>query len=186
MKKSPLPASCAALIAVLAAGCGHLDLAAPGDPNRVLVGTVSFSQPSTLPDDAEVLVRIMDPHPQPVNATGSSGTQSGRMPLLNQPVTATMSAGAALGPQELGEQTIKHPVVQRDPGDGHAFVPYRIEYQADDETLRRGLSIEVRISYDGRVQLANSNQYSVTLDDVQEAAKRNQPDLHPIEADAMR
>jgi uncharacterized lipoprotein YbaY len=178
MKKSPLLASCAALLAVLLAGCGHLDLAAPGDPNRVLVGTVTFSSVSTLPDDAEVLVRIMDPHPQPVSATGGGQTPPGQMPLLNQPVTATMGAGAALGPQELGEQTIKHPVVQRDPGDGHAFIPYRIEYQADDETLRRGLSIEVRISYDGRVRLINSNQYSVMLSDVK--------DPHTVEADAMR
>jgi uncharacterized lipoprotein YbaY len=174
MKKSLPLASCAALIAVLAAGCGHLDLAATGDPNRVLVGTVSYSQPATLPDDAEVLVRVMDPHPRPVNGTASSLTPPGQMPLINQPVTATMASAATLGPQELGEQIIKHP--------GASPVAYRIEYQADDELLRRGVIVEVRVSYGGRVQLVNGNQYSVTLADV--------TDPHPaplsLEADSMR
>jgi len=167
MKKSHLLACCAPLAALLAAGCGHLDFAAPGDPSRVLVGSVSFSAPAMLPDDAEILVRVMNPHPQPA---GIGATQPGQAPLLNQPVTATAAAVASAEPEELAEQTIKHATVSP--------VPFKIAYEADDEVLRRGLSIEVRISYGGRVQLFNSNQYSVTLADV--------TDQHPIEADAMR
>jgi hypothetical protein len=118
-----------------------------------------------------VLVRVMDPHPQPLNTSGTTSlTPPGQMPLLNQPVTATVALAAGTGPQELGEQIIKHP--------GASPVAYHIEYQAEDDVLRRGLTIEVRISYDGRVRLTNSNQYSVTLPDVK--------DPHPLEADPMR
>jgi hypothetical protein len=166
MKKSNLFAGCAALAAVLAVGCSHLDFAAPGDPDRVLVGTVSYT--GKIPDDAEVLVRVVDPNPPPANA--NSLTPPGQMPLLNQPVTATMAANATIGPQELGVQIIRHP--------GASPLPYRVEYRAEDEVLRRGLNIEVRISYDGRVHMFNSNQYSVTLSDVK--------DPHPVEADPMR
>jgi len=41
-------------------GCGHLDLAPEGDPNRVLAGTVNLRMPMDLPADASVLVRIVD------------------------------------------------------------------------------------------------------------------------------
>jgi len=172
MKNSHLLASGAALAAFLFAGCGHLDLAAPGDPSRVAVGTVIIS--NSLPEDAEVLVRVMNPHPQVMSA---GGAVPGQMPLLNQPITATASAAASAAPEELGEQDIKHAVVQVQPN-GIKVVPYRVEYQADDDTLRRGLNLEVRISYNGRVQLFNSNQYSITLPDVK--------DPHVIEADQMR
>lgn len=169
MKKSHLFAGCAALAAVLAAGCAHLDLEAPGDPNRVLVGTVSFSQPATLPAGAEVLVRIMDPHPQALNAGVTALTPPGQMPLLNRPITGSAEVVGSVEPEEVAEQTIRNP--------GASPVAYRIEYRAEDDVLRRGLTIEVRISYGGRVQLFNSNQYSLTLADVK--------DPHPIEADQM-
>ena len=173
MKNSHLLASGSVLASLLLAACGHLDLAAPSDPSRLAVGNVVISNP--LPEDAEVHVRVMNPHPQVMTA---GGAVPGQMPLLNQPVTASASAAAPAAPEELGEQVIKHAVVQVDPVTGQRTVPYRIEYQADDETLRRGLSIEVRISYSGRVQLFNSNQYSITLADVK--------DSHPIEADQAR
>jgi uncharacterized lipoprotein YbaY len=170
MKNSHLLASGAAFAAFLLAGCGHLDLAAPGDPNRVAVGTVTFSNPGVLPADAQIVVRIMNPHPQAPGGTNSLN-QPGQMPLLNQPVTATAAVAASTEPEEVGEQTIKA-------GGLASPVPYKIEYQADDEVLRRGLGIEVRISYGGRVQLFNSNQYSITLPDVK--------DPHEVEADRMR
>ncbi len=113
-----------------------------------------------------------------LSAGTTSLTPPGQMPLLNRPVTATVGAPPPAGPEELGEQVIKHPPLERDPVDGHPFVSYRIEYQAEDEVLRRGLSIEVRISYDGRIQLANANQYSVMLSDVKDphVDHRGRPD----------
>ena len=86
MKNSHLLAGAAALAAFFLAGCGHLDLAAPGDPNRVVVGSVSFANPSVLPADAQILVRVMNPHPQPPGTGTTSLTPPGQMPLLNQPI----------------------------------------------------------------------------------------------------
>ena len=171
MKNSHLLAGAAALAAFFLAGCGHLDLAAPGDPNRVVVGSVSFANPSVLPADAQILVRVMNPHPQPPGTGTTSLTPPGQMPLLNQPITASAVVAASTQPEEVAEQSIKA-------GGLSSPVPYKIEYQAEDEVLRRGLNVEVRVSYSGRVQLFNSNQYSITLPDVK--------DPHDIEADPMR
>jgi len=62
---------------------------------------------------------------------------------------------AGMPPQVLGSQTITNP--------GAAPVAFRVEYTADDETLRRGLNIEARVSFGGRVRYYNVNRYAVTL-----------------------
>lgn len=55
----------------------------------------------------------------------------------------------------LGSQTIRNP--------GAAPVEFRVEYMADDELLRRGLNVEARVSWGGRVRYYNMNGYAVTL-----------------------
>jgi uncharacterized lipoprotein YbaY len=40
---------------------------------------------------------------------------------------------------------------------------FRVEYRADDDLLRRGLNIEVRVSYGGEVRYYNHNRYAVTF-----------------------
>lgn len=40
---------------------------------------------------------------------------------------------------------------------------FRVEYRADDNLLRHGLNIEVRVSYGGAVRYYNRNRYAVTL-----------------------
>jgi uncharacterized lipoprotein YbaY len=62
---------------------------------------------------------------------------------------------AGVPPQVLGSQTLASP--------GAAPVAFRVEYTADDETLRRGLNIEARISFGGKVRYYNVNRYAVTL-----------------------
>jgi uncharacterized lipoprotein YbaY len=59
-------------------------------------------------------------------------------------------------PQALGSQTIHSP-------GGGGPIEFRVEYRAEDELLRRGLNVEVRISYGGRVRYFNRNQYAVNL-----------------------
>jgi|GEM_PF-546860 uncharacterized lipoprotein YbaY len=152
MKKSLLLSGCAAVAAVLAAGCGHLSLSSAGDPDRVLTGMVQFGGAIPLPPDAEVLVRVVDRTPPPPPM--SDMTAAGTMPRLDQPTVPS----AAPGPEVLGEQTISNP--------GSTPVPYRVEYRADDDALRRGLAIEVRVSFGGTVRYINGTQYSVTLSDV--------------------
>ncbi|HWA10949.1 MAG TPA: YbaY family lipoprotein [Opitutaceae bacterium] len=67
-------------------------------------------------------------------------------------VDPTGSAGL---PLVLGEQTIEHP--------GSPPIPFRIEYRADDDRLRRGLSLEARVSIGGKLRFYNVNGYGVTL-----------------------
>jgi uncharacterized lipoprotein YbaY len=79
MKSFLLPAAVLAAAAFLAGGCGHLDIQAEGNPDRVITGTVNFHLDEPLPPDSELSVRLVD-------------TSNG--------------AGA---PLPLGEQTIKNP-----------------------------------------------------------------------------
>ena len=55
----------------------------------------------------------------------------------------------------LGSQTIRNP--------GSAPVEFRVEYTADDELLRRGLNVEARVSWGGKVRYYNMNGHAVTL-----------------------
>jgi uncharacterized lipoprotein YbaY len=64
-------------------------------------------------------------------------------------------SNAALPPQVLGSQTITSP--------GVSPIPFHVGYRADDAALRRGLNIEARISFGGRVRYYNMNRYAVTL-----------------------
>ena len=57
-------------------------------------------------------------------------------------------------------------------------MPYRIEYTATDEQLRRGLNIEARIAFGGRVQYSNQNSFAIVL--------ANFSDPHPVLVNAVR
>jgi uncharacterized lipoprotein YbaY len=74
------------------------------------------------------------------------------------------ASDASMPPQVLGLQTFKPAA---------APIDYRVEYRADDDLLRRGLNIEARISYGGKVRFYNVNRYAVTLE--------NAADPHRIE-----
>jgi uncharacterized lipoprotein YbaY len=85
-------------------------------------------------------------------------------------VTVRVVDASAVGmpPQVLGSQTIRNP--------GIAPVPFRVEYRAEDELLRSGLNVEVRVSYGGKVRYFNLNRYAVTLG--------NAADTHRIRVNA--
>jgi uncharacterized lipoprotein YbaY len=61
-------------------------------------------------------------------------------------------------PNVLGAQTITNP--------GVTPIPFHVEFQAEDDLLRLGLNIEVRVSYGGKVQYFNRNHYAVTLGNI--------------------
>ncbi len=65
------------------------------------------------------------------------------------------TSGTGMPPQVLGSQTIRNP--------GVAPIPFRVEYRAEDDVLRKGLNIEARVSFGGKVQYFNRNNYAVTL-----------------------
>jgi uncharacterized lipoprotein YbaY len=65
------------------------------------------------------------------------------------------ASAPGMPPVVLGSQTITNP--------GVPPVAFRVEYRAEDEVLRQGLNVEVRISYGGKVRYYNLNKYDVTL-----------------------
>jgi uncharacterized lipoprotein YbaY len=164
MKNSFLLSGCAALAALFSAGCGHMSLDTEGDPHRVLTGTVEFSDPIVLPPGTEVRVSVVDETPPPPAA--NPGDNLNAMPALNR----TNAPALAPGPEVLGETTIQDP--------GATPVAFRVEYVADDDRLRRGLAIQVRVSYGGTVRFFNATQYEVSLNDVS--------DLHQVWVEPAR
>jgi uncharacterized lipoprotein YbaY len=152
MKKFLFLSGWAALAAVVFTGCEHLDLATEGDTNRVATGTVEFYHAATLPADAEMVVTVTDPAPAPPPLVPGPD----QLPLLHRQVVAT----ALPGPAILGVQTIQ--------GLGSSPLSFRVEFQADDALLRRGLVIDVRISSHGKVIYLNRNQYGLSLGDIGE------------------
>jgi len=149
MKKRSLIVAAAALALPFAGGCGHLDLTPEGNPSRVLTGAVEFDVATTLPADSVVVVRVVDP----TGLTETAPAQVLGTPATEQPTT--------LPPKVLGEQVIRNP--------GQTPVPFRVEYEAGDEQLRRGLNIEARVSSGGKLRYFNRNSYSITLNSVNDA-----------------
>jgi len=139
----------ALLAAALAAGCGHIDLSAPSDPHRVLLGTIELNPEMVLPDDAVIFVRVVDSVPQ----TQWSTQQAASVPTtLKRPLLPPDAP-----PEVLGEKSFPKP--------GSSPIPFRVEYTADDEQLRQGLNIEARVSIGGNVRFLNSNHYSIGIND---------------------
>ncbi len=134
-----------ALAAVLlgAAGCSHLDTTPAGNPDRVLNGAVVFE--GTLPAGTEIIVRLLE----------SAANEKGRSAGADFP-----AAAPAAGPRPdrlLGEyrETLAAAAMQP--------VPFKIEYFAEDAVLRRGLNLDVRVSFGGRLRLRTVNAHVVTL-----------------------
>ena len=157
MKRLPI-AVLAAVSVLLAAGCGHLDLTPEGNPDRTVTGFVDIGGMSLLPADAVVVVRVVDP----TGLTDTSPTEVLGSPSDSQP-KRTMPA------KVLGEQVIKNP--------GSAPVAFRIDYTAADEQLRRGINVEARVSFGGRLMYFNRNSYGITLG--------NAADPHRISVDPV-
>jgi uncharacterized lipoprotein YbaY len=136
----------AALAAPMLFGCGHVDFtpAGAGNPNRVLIGTVQAPDSETLPPDTVVAVEVVDPE---------RATEKPPSAVLGEPATAPLQS--TLPPKVLGEQVIRSP--------GQFPVAFRIEYTAVDEQLERGLILQARVSYGGKVRYFNVNSSAVTL-----------------------
>jgi len=88
-----------------------------------------------------------------------AGTVNLRMPT-DLPADASVLVrvvdnSRADAPQILGEQTIVR--VMQTP------VPFRVEFRAEDAVLRRGLNVEARVSYGGRLRYYTANAVGVNL-----------------------
>jgi uncharacterized lipoprotein YbaY len=126
----------------MGAGCGHVDLTPEGSRSRVMSGTLNTGV--ALPAGAEVMVRIVAASGLPAGQTAPSD-----IPVVRQ--------NASANEQILGEFVQKLPAPVTEP------VVFRIEYDADDALLRRGLNLEARIYFDGRIRYRTVNAHVVTL-----------------------
>jgi len=148
MKTSPLFlfAACIALFA--AAGCSHIEITPEGDPHRTVTGTVEFRSEVVLPDDAVVVVRVVD----------LSGIEQART-AAKKDLPLGDRAKVEPVPEVLVEQTIKGPK--------GASIPFKVEFTADDDLLRHGLNIDARISYGGKVRFRTAVAHALTLGNVE-------------------
>jgi len=126
------------------AGCGHVDLSPEGDPNRVVTGTVAVRMDLLPPPDAEVVVRVVEPPDvKTAEAKAANDIVIGERGTLERPERV------------IGEQVIHAP--------SSLPVSFRIEFHADDVTMRRGLNLEARISWGHRVRFRNLESQAITL-----------------------
>lgn len=125
-----------------AAGCGTLDVATTSNPHRVVTGTIRGDVP--LPAGAEVLVRVVDTPNRPAVRPNSD------LPVPDR-------AAPPIPERVLGQQAQTLPAATHEP------VPFRVEFEADDATLRRGLNIDVRVSSGPRVRFRTVRAHVLTL-----------------------
>jgi len=125
-------------------GCGHLDLAPESDPHRVVTGTVAVRMNLIPPPDSEVVVRLVEP--PDITAAPTKAAQD----------LVIGERGARERPEQVVAEQLVH-APQAMP------VPFRIEFQASDTALRRGLNVEARISWGGRVRFRNVEAQAITL-----------------------
>lgn len=143
MKTPRLPALLVFGMALWVAGCGSIETSPGGDPNRVLEGVVTF--PGSVPAGAEILVRVVEPP-----SSEPARTLASDMPVAAQPSVARVERVLGEAKQIVAEMTTKP-------------VPFRVEYQADDAVLRRGVNIDVRVSVGGKVRMRTVNAHALTL-----------------------
>ncbi|HVU34548.1 MAG TPA: YbaY family lipoprotein [Opitutaceae bacterium] len=143
MKRLPLLLVAFALLG-LASGCGHVDLTPEGNPNRVVTGTVNVRMNLLPPPDSQVVVRLVEPS----DTTVATAAPSHDLVIGEQ------------GTRTRAERVVAEQVIRAPSG---VPVPFRIEFRANDALLRRGLNIEARISWSGRVRFRTLESQVITL-----------------------
>lgn len=140
-------------------GCGSIDVGQGTNPDRVLNGVVNVGAP--LPAGAEITVRLIAPPasnepPRPAGA---------ELPVVARPTLQNLERVVA-------EQTQTLTAGTSDP------VPFRLSYYADDAALRRGLSLEARVSVGGHLRYRTINAHVVTLNS---SFNRQELALQPVQ-----
>lgn len=140
MKPSLYFAALAALFALTGCGSMEMDTSSQGDPNRVVTGTVEIGTAS-LPPDTTVAVRVVDQvHHDFQNPTAVLGEHSA-------------TAAVSLPPEVLGELKIPHAA--------GPSVPFVLKFYCTDDQLSKGLVLEARVSYGGKVHYFNVESYAL-------------------------
>jgi uncharacterized lipoprotein YbaY len=131
-------------LGLVAAGCQQISVSPVGSAQRTVSGVVNLKPDILFPVDTEVLVRVID-----TTALERAGTTAANdLPTMDRGRTPKTD-------RVLGEHAIKAP-----PGKP---APFRIEFEADDALMQRGLILDVRISYYNRVQFRTISAHMITL-----------------------
>ena len=147
MKRVLLLLSFVSALLLGTAGCGHVDVAPEGNPNRVVTGTVNVRMDLLPPPDSQVVVRIV----RPADTTAAPVSPARDLVIGER--------GTHERPEQvLAEQVIRAPAAMP--------VPFRIEFKAGDDELRHGLNIEARISWGGRLRFRNMEAQAISLDTI--------------------
>lgn len=125
------------------AGCASIDVASEGERDRVLKGAVVSR--TGFPAGAEVVVRLIDTS-GPLQAPRTGVEQ----PVPDRPRPPAMD-------RVVGEFVHQVAAPTSDP------LAFQIEYRVGEALLRRGLSLEARVSQGGRIQARSINSQVVTL-----------------------
>ena len=132
------------LLAGALAGCGSLEVTHGTNPDRVLAGTVNVG--TALPAGAEIVVRLLAPPAtqDPLRAAGAD------MPVITRPTVQSSERVVA-------EQTVTLTAGTSDP------VPFRLTYFAEDAVMRRGLTVDARVSFGGHLRYRTIQAHAITL-----------------------
>lgn len=148
MKTTLLLAALAGLFALSGCGSVEMDTTPAGDPNRVVTGTVEVGA-DPLPADAVVAIRVVDQvHHDYQNPNA----------VLGEP---TATAAVSLPPEVLGELKLTH--VQG------PSIPFTLKFYCTDDQLAKGLVLEARVSYGGKVRAFNVDSYAVNSGNIGES-----------------
>lgn len=147
MKPAPLLPFALISAFLFAAGCGHVDLTPEASRSRVLNGTLNVGQ--ALPVGTEILVRIIAPAG---GTPAPSAAPSGGIPVIRP---------TAAGSERILGEFVKTLTVAA----GEA-VPFQIDFDADDALLRRGVNLDARVFFNGRVRFRTVNAHAVTVNSV--------------------
>ena len=133
----------AAAATAVAAGCVQLETTASGNPERVLTGAINFN--TSIPVGAEIVVRVLEPLRNELPRTVETN-----VPVTSQPTVQRTE-------RVLGElrKVVLEATMQP--------VPFAVEYRAEDALLRRGLNVDVRVTFGGKVRLRTIHAHVVTL-----------------------
>jgi len=134
----------AALAGLLAgAGCSHLDVGPPANPDRVLHGTINYNTAMTPPPDTVVTIKIID----------ASAVEQ-KKALASQDVPVGNRPTVELPPQILAETRITSPSAPP--------IAFELPYHATDDLLRHGINVDVTVMWNNRVQLRTISAFLVT------------------------
>jgi hypothetical protein len=133
---------CAAVLSLLV-GCANIDVSPAGNPNRMLKGAIDVGIP--LPAGTEVSIRLL----------AGTGLDAPRPAGGDLPIAPTQSTAATERVVAAHSFALKAPSKES--------IDFAFEYEADDAQLRRGLTLDVRISHSGKLRYRTVRSHVVSL-----------------------